>query len=473
MLQFHKIKQKYPTKRNAETRRQDFAEIYRGYGEKKAQEQALRCSQCGIPFCQIHCPLHNNIPDWLKLTAQGRLREAYDMSAMTNPLPEICGRICPQDRLCEGNCVVHKNFSAVTIGSIEKYLSDTAWEKGWVAPIQPVQDLDQSVGIVGSGPAGLAAAEKLCQIGYRVTVYEKSDRAGGLLIYGIPNFKLDKAIVSRRIERLEKAGIVFHLNCTVGEDLPYEELRQKHDAILLCVGAREARRLGDMNGAELALDAMDYLTASDRCHLGDSLPKKDKARLDASGRDVLVIGGGDTAMDCVRTALRQGANSVRCVYRRDRSNMPGSANEVAHAEEEGAEFLWLAAPVNLAKKGQKINVTFQEYRLANYDETGRRMIKEKPGVDFTCKADMVIAALGFIPEDLPDIWNIPDLNCDRRRPSLKPDCLETSLDGVFAAGDFARGASLVVWAIRDGMQAAEEIDAKLKISGLKTSGKED
>jgi glutamate synthase (NADPH/NADH) small chain len=445
MLQFTGEAQAYPPKRAADERTEDFLEIARPYIVAKAAEQASRCSQCGVPFCQVHCPLHNNIPDWLKLTAEGRLEEAYELSAATSTMPEICGRICPQDRLCEGNCVIEKDFGSVTIGSVEKFITDTAWDNGWVKPVRIIADRSaQSVGIIGAGPAGLSAAELLRTKGYTVHVYDRHDRAGGLLTYGIPGFKLEKPVVMRRVQRLIDAGIVFHQGFEVGRDATLAELRQRHDAILIATGVYAARQV-DVAGADgpNVLPALDYLTASNRSGFGEALAPG----FDAAGKHVVVIGGGDTAMDCVRTAVRQGAASVKCLYRRDRSNMPGSAREVGHAEEEGVEFVWLAAPAAITATG----VTATRMRLGQPGPDGRRAPEAEPGSDFTAPADLVIKALGFDPEPLPALFGAPDLSVTRWG-TLRIDgkTMMTSLPGVFGAGDIVRGASLVVWAVRDG-----------------------
>ncbi|HWU96681.1 MAG TPA: NAD(P)-dependent oxidoreductase, partial [Sphingomonas sp.] len=346
MLKFVGTAQAYPGKREAELRAEDFREIADRYAVPSAEEQASRCSQCGVPYCSVHCPLHNHIPDWLRLTAEGRLREAYQLSNSTSTMPEICGRICPQDRLCEGNCVIEfSGHGAVTIGSVEKFITDTAWEEGWVEPVAVGPARGQSVGIVGAGPAGLAAAEYLREYGYDVHVYDRHDRAGGLLTYGIPGFKLEKHIVMRRIERLEQGGVVFHLGFEVGREANLDELRKRHTALLIATGVYKARGIQAPGvGATGIVEALDYLTASNRKGFGDAVPAFDDGSLDASGKHVVVIGGGDTAMDCVRTAVRQGATSVKCLYRRDRANMPGSQRETANAEEEGVEFVWLSAP---------------------------------------------------------------------------------------------------------------------------------
>ncbi|MEM8785842.1 MAG: NAD(P)-dependent oxidoreductase, partial [Pseudomonadota bacterium] len=346
MLKFVKVDQEMPQKRAADARKQDFGEIYAEYIEAKAAEQASRCSQCGVPFCQVHCPLHNNIPDWLKMTAEGRLEEAYLISQATNNMPEVCGRICPQDRLCEGNCVIEQSgHGTVTIGSVEKYITDTAWENGWVKPHAPPVERDQSIGVIGAGPGGLAAADQMRALGYQVHVYDRYDRVGGLLIYGIPSFKLEKYVVERRAKLLADGGVTFHLNTEVGKDITLAELRVRHDAVLIATGVYKARELSLPSTAETGVfAAMDYLTASNRQGLGDTVPAFEDGTLNAKDKNMVVIGGGDTAMDCVRTAIRQGAKSVKCLYRRDKENMPGSMREVANAEEEGVDFVWLAAP---------------------------------------------------------------------------------------------------------------------------------
>ena len=346
MLKFVTTPRTTPAKREARARSGDFHEIYAEFIDAKASEQASRCSQCGVPFCQSACPVHNDIPDWLRMTAEGRLQEAYELSQATNSMPEICGRICPQDRLCEGNCVIEQSgHGTVTIGQVEKYLTDKAWEEGWVAPLVAGPARGQSVGVIGAGPAGLAAAERLRELGYAVTVYDRHDRAGGLLIYGIPNFKLEKEVVERRTQRLADGGIEFRMNFEVGRDATLAELRARHDAILIATGVYKARELEVPASAPAAWwPALEYLIASNREGLGDAVPDFTSGRLNAAGKHVVVVGGGDTAMDCVRTAVRQGAASVTCLYRRDRANMPGSAREVQHAEEEGVVFEWLAAP---------------------------------------------------------------------------------------------------------------------------------
>ncbi len=464
MLQFVRLRQQLPERRAAAERTDDFDEIYRDFAATGAAAQASRCSQCGVPFCAVHCPLGNNIPDWLKLTAEGRLQEAYEISSATNNFPEICGRICPQDRLCEGNCVIEKGFDAVTIGAVERFITDTAFARGWVKPARPVRERSASVGIIGAGPGGLAAAEQLRRRGYQVTVYDRHDRVGGLLIYGIPNFKLEKPIVLRRWKLLEEAGIRFELGCAVGQGISFAALRARHDAVLIASGVYRARDIGGP-GAGLAgiVPALDYLFASNRMGLGDRVPDFDSGLLDARGKHVVVIGGGDTAMDCVRTAVRQGAASVKCLYRRDRANMPGSMREVKNAEEEGVEFVWLAAPEAFLGDGTVDGVRAVRMHLGLPDPSGRDAVEPIEGSHFALPADLAIKALGFDPEDLPGMFGEPALEMTRwGTVKVNQRTFETTLPGVFAAGDIVRGASLVVWAIRDGRDAAEQIHQHLE-----------
>ncbi|MEM1313570.1 MAG: NAD(P)-dependent oxidoreductase, partial [Pseudomonadota bacterium] len=406
----------------------------------------------------------NNIPDWLKLTAEGRLEEAYEVSQATNTFPEICGRICPQDRLCEGNCVIEQaGHGTVTIGSVEKYITDTAFEKGWVKPLRAMQELSQSVGIIGAGPGGLAAADRLRRMGFQVTVYDRYDRSGGLMVYGIPGFKLEKEIVVRRNEQLEDGGVAFRLNCEIGKDVSFEQLRETHDALLIATGVYKSREVGGPgSGLQGIVKAIDYLVASNRKGFGDAVPEFDSGELNAEGKRVVVIGGGDTAMDCVRTAVRQGATSVKCLYRRDRANMPGSQREVANAEEEGVEFVWLSAPKGFTGDAAVDGVRVVKMRLGAPDVTGRQAPEEIEGSDYTEGADLVIKAAGFEPEDLPGLWDVPELEVTRWG-TLKTDYRthETAMPGVYAAGDIVRGASLVVWAIRDGREAADAIAERL------------
>ena len=466
MLQFVDLKQETPEKRDTSVRKGDFNEIYNEFIKEKAGEQSSRCSQCGVPFCQIHCPLGNNIPDWLKLTAEGRLKEAYETSQSTNNMPEVCGRICPQDRLCEGNCVIEQSgHGTVTIGSIEKYINDTAWEKGWVKPVKVKRELKQSVGIIGAGPAGMACAEELRKSGYQVTIYDRYDRPGGLLIYVITNFKLEKFVVERRTKLLKDSGIKFVQNFEVGKDKTLYELKNKHDAILIATGVYKAREI-EIPGHNLKniYPAMEFLTASNRKGLGDKVELFDNGTLNAEGKHVVVIGGGDTAMDCVRTSIRQKAKSVKCLYRRDRENMPGSAREVGNAIEEGVDFVWLTSPKSFIGETKVSAVEVNKMKLGDPDSSGRRRPEIEKGSNYNIPADLVIKSLGFDPEDLPTLFNAPELVISKWG-TIKIDLktMQTNIDGVFAAGDIVRGASLVVWAIRDGRDAASQIEKYLQL----------
>ena len=463
MLKFVNLDQQNPPKRSVDQRKTDFKEIYDEYINKKAKEQSSRCSQCGVPFCQVHCPLHNNIPDWLKLTAEGRLQDAYELSQSTNNMPEVCGRICPQDRLCEGNCVIEQSgHGTVTIGSVEKYITDTAWEKGCVKPIKVEKQKTQSVGIIGVGPAGLACAEELRKLGYQITVYDRYDRPGGLLIYGIPNFKLEKFVVERRTKLLKDSGIKFKQNFEVGKDATLEQLKEKHDAVLIATGVYKPRNV-DIEGNNLGniFPAMEFLTASNKKGLGDKVKLFDDGTLNAENKKVVVVGGGDTAMDCVRTAVRQNAKSVKCLYRRDRENMPGSAREVGNAIEEGVEFLWLSSPKKFI--GQKNIKAVEVQKMGDPDSSGRKKPVIIENSNYELEADIVIKALGFDPENLPKLFNSENLAVSKWG-TIKIDLtsMQTNIPGVFAAGDIVRGASLVVWAIRDGRDAAVQIEKYLK-----------
>ena len=466
MLKFVKIGKQTPPKRDVLDRKEDFKEIYKEFINEKAKEQSSRCSQCGVPFCQVHCPLGNNIPDWLKLTAEDRLKEAYELSQSTNNMPEICGRICPQDRLCEGNCVIEQSgHGTVTIGSIETFITENAWENGWIQPIEISEEKNETVGIIGAGPAGLACAEQLRKEGYQVTIYDRYDRPGGLLIYGIPNFKLEKFVVERRTKFLKDSGVNFVLNFEAGKDSTLNELKNQHDAILIATGVYKAREV-DLPGSSLdnIFPAMEFLTASNKKCLGDKVEMFDNGTLNAEGKNIVVIGGGDTAMDCVRTSVRQKAKSVKCLYRRDKENMPGSAREVANAEEEGVEFIWLSNPKEFKGSKKIESLIIDKMKLGEPDDSGRRKPIIKENSEFKIEADIVIKALGFDPEELPKLFGEEKLQVTKWG-TIKTDfdTMETNIAGIFAAGDIIRGASLVVWAIKDGREAAESIQKYLEV----------
>ena len=460
MLKFVSLNQENPEKKSANNRSNDFLEIYSRFAKEKALEQSSRCSQCGIPFCQVHCPLQNNIPDWLQLTAENRLEEAYEISSATNNMPEVCGRICPQDRLCEGNCVIEQSgHGSVTIGSIEKYITDVAWEKGWIKKIDVTNNREESIGIIGSGPAGLAAAEQLRKKGYQITIYDRYDRPGGLLIYGIPNFKLEKEIVIKRTERLKDSGIKFVKNCNVGSSISFDDLKSKHDAILIATGVYKSRQINlNYSNSTNVISALDFLIASNKKGLKDEVKDFDNGRLNSNNKNVIVIGGGDTSMDCVRTAIRQGAKSVKCLYRRDQKNMPGSQREVKNAIEEGVDFKWLSLPVEYIGDSKITKVKKINMQLGSSDESGRNKTQPISGTEENLDVDLVIEALGFEPEDLPKMFNKNDLQITKWG-TLKIDYknMMTNIKGVFAAGDIVRGASLVVWGIKDGRDAADNI----------------
>ena len=469
MHKFTELEQSFPRLRSALERKRDFAEIDELFTPSASSAQSSRCEQCGVPFCQTYCPVDNNIPDWLMLQAEGDARAAWERLSEVNALPEVCGRICPQDRLCEGNCVLERaGHGTVTIGAIEKQIAEHAFASGWVTPLSPPFEREASVGIIGTGPAGIAAASRLREFGYQVTMYEAQDRAGGLLIYGIPNFKLDKEVVQRRVRWLCDSGVSIELNCRIGKDKSFTCLREQHDAVLVATGVYAARRLSlpgeDMRGV---VSAFSYLQHSDRCHLGDKISSAQHIAMTARDKRVVVLGGGDTAMDCVRTAQRQGAKSVLCLYRRDRASMPGSRREVAKAEEEGVSFGFLYSPLSLlgVSSGVVTGVSMEKMRLAHVGEDGRAVPVAIAGSEEDFSSDFLITALGFEAEDLREQFSEPKLpTSDWGTLLVSKPSMGSSLGDVFAAGDIVRGASLVVWAVREGMDAARGIHARLQNS---------
>jgi len=448
-----------PAKRLVVERTKDFGEIYEVFDRDDAKSQSERCIQCGDPFCLSKCPLHNYIPQWLKSIAEKDLDFAFKLSNEPSPFPEVMGRVCPHDRLCEGDCTLNDGHGAITIGSIETHITETGFKAG-LKPQFPGVTTDKKVAIIGSGPAGLSAATYLLRSGIAVTMYETADRAGGLLTYGIPNFKLDKKIVERRISLLEEAGLKLVLNTTVGKDITFEEVADAHDAIFIGVGATKGKSAGIVGeNAPNVYPAMEYLTSIQRKNFKISYDKK----YDFKDMNVVVIGGGDTAMDCLRTAKREGARSVTCLYRRDEKNMPGSRKEYKNAMEEGVDFVFLAAPkeIVLDENGNAIAVEATKTQLGAKDESGRQKMEEIKGSEFRVNADIVIMSLGFDPV-------VPSFLAENGIETngwggiiINEETYETSTAGIYAGGDCFRGADLVVTAALDGREAARSISHSL------------
>jgi len=434
-------------------------EIYGGYHADVAARQAGRCLDCGNPYCEWKCPVHNYIPNWLKLVEQGRLFEAAELSHKTNSLPEICGRICPQDRLCEGACTLNDGFGAVTIGSIEKYITEEALKQGWRPSMEDVEPSGRRVAVVGAGPAGLGCADVLVRNGVEAVVYDRYPEVGGLLTFGIPPFKLEKEVVLRRRALMEEMGVRFVLNTEIGNDLPMQQLLEEYDAVFLGMGAYTALR-GDFPGENLdgVIASLPYLIANVERVM--HYPRAREGYLDLRGRHVMVLGGGDTAMDCVRTARRQGAASVRCAYRRNRDNMPGSAREVKNAEEEGIEFLWNRQPVAILGEGRVEAVRLQATRLGAPDAGGRLVPEPVPDSEHTVEVDAVVAAFGFraSPADWFTEHNVTtDAGGRVLAPADARYAHQTANPKIFSGGDMVRGADLVVTAVFDGRNAAAGI----------------
>ncbi len=458
-LQFLEIPRQDPAKEPAETRVDHFGEIYGHYDSANAAAQAGRCLSCGNPYCEWKCPVHNYIPNWLDLVEQGKLFEAAELSHQTNSLPEICGRICPQDRLCEGDCTLNNGLGAVTIGSVEKYITDEALSQGWRPDLSHVTDTGKRVAIVGAGPAGLAAADVLARNGIAPVVFDAYPEIGGLLTYGIPPFKLEKNVVLRRRELLEGMGVEFVLNTRIGEDRSFESLLEDFDAVFLGIGAYEYVT-GDFPGEDLAgvHEALPYLIGNIHMEMGTQEPEF--PYIDLADKQVVVLGGGDTGMDCVRTAVRQGASTVKCAYRRDEENMPGSRREVENSKEEGVEFLFKRQPLEIVGDDHVTGVRVIETQLGKPGTDGRRRPQPIEGTETILPADAVVIAFGFRPN--PPTWfddyKIESLPSGRTRVATHGEYpFQTTNRKVFAGGDMVRGSDLVVTAVFEGREAAKSI----------------
>ena len=463
LLQFVEVPRQDPEKTPADRRVAGYEEIYGQFDAEQAAIQSGRCLHCGNPYCEWKCPVHNYIPNWLQLVAEGNLLEAAELSNQTNTLPEICGRVCPQDRLCEGACTLNDGFGAVTIGAVEKYITDKALEAGWRPDMSAVADTGKRVAVVGAGPAGLGCADVLVRHGVRPVVYDRYPEAGGLLTFGIPGFKLEKHIVQRRRRLMEEMGVRFVLNTEIGRDLPFQQLLDEYDAVFLGMGTYTYMK-GGFPGEDLpgAHEALPYLVSNTR-RLMDLEPDPE-GFIDMKGQRLVVLGGGDTAMDCNRTAIRQGAASVTCAYRRDEANMPGSRREVANAKEEGVKFLWNRQPLEIVGRDRVEGVKVVRTELGAPDERGRRRPEPVPGSEEVIPADRVIIAFGFRPNPAPWFEEF-GLETDERGRLIAPATGEykhqTRNPKVFAGGDMVRGSDLVVTAVYEGRQAAEGILAYL------------
>ena len=459
-FQFLDVSRQDPHKKSMETRTEDFVEIYDPYTQQEVAQQSHRCLECGNPYCEWKCPVHNFIPNWLKLLAEGNIFEAAELSHQTNTLPEVCGRVCPQDRLCEGACTLNDGFGAVTIGNAEKYITDTALAMGWRPDLSDVVPTGKKVAIVGAGPAGLGCADVLTRNGVQAVVFDRYPEIGGLLTFGIPQFKLEKQVMSRRREVLEEMGIEFRLNTEIGVDIEVEELLAEYDAVFLGMGTYKAMEGGfpgeDLPGVHKALD---YLIGNVNQKMG--YPHNPEDYIDLRDKTVVVLGGGDTAMDCVRTAVRQQADQVYCVYRRDEENMPGSRKEVQNAKEEGVRFLFNRQPIEVLEYfGDAIGIKVVETELGEPGPDGRRRPQPVPGSEAVIEADAIIMAFGFQPSPADWFTGI-DVQLNDWQGVIAPEHqmykFQTSNPKVFAGGDMVRGSDLVVTAIWEGRQAAEGI----------------
>ncbi|WP_373182168.1 FAD-dependent oxidoreductase [Halomonas campaniensis] len=458
-FQFIDVGRQDPQKKDARTRARQFAEIYEPYKPQEAASQAHRCLHCGNPYCEWKCPVHNYIPNWLQLVSEGNILEAAELSHRTNSLPEVCGRVCPQDRLCEGDCTLNDGFGAVTIGSVEKYITDTAFAMGWRPDMSRVTWTDRKVAVIGAGPAGLGCADILVRNGVKPVVFDRNPEIGGLLTFGIPEFKLEKTVMERRRAVFEEMGVEFRLNVEIGRDIDFERLLEEYDAVFMGMGTYKYME-GGFPGENLpgVHKALDYLIANVNHCLG--FEKDPGDYISFKGQRVVVLGGGDTAMDCNRTAIRQGATSVTCAYRRDEENMPGSRREVANAREEGVEFLFNRQPVAVVGEGKVEGVKVVRTRLGEPDENGRRRPEVVPGSEEVIPADAVVVAFGFQPSPAPWFADA-GIELDERDRVKAPEQgdfpFQTSHEKIFAGGDMVRGSDLVVTAIYEGRQAAEGI----------------
>ncbi|WP_062267228.1 FAD-dependent oxidoreductase [Endozoicomonas arenosclerae] len=458
-FQFVEVGRKDPDKKALRVRKNDFVEIYEPFNEGQVKQQAHRCLSCGNPYCEWKCPVHNYIPDWLKLVSEGNLFEAAELSHQTNTLPEVCGRVCPQDRLCEGACTLNDGFGAVTIGATEKYITDTALALGWRPDMSKVVWTDKKVAVIGAGPAGLGCADVLVRNGVKPVVFDKNPEIGGLLTFGIPEFKLEKSVMARRREVFTEMGIEFRLNTEIGKDVLIEDLMEDYDAVFMGMGTYTYMK-GGFPGEELpgVHDALPFLISSVNRNLG--FEKDESDFIGMKGKKVVVLGGGDTAMDCNRTSIRQGAKSVACAYRRDEENMPGSRREVANAKQEGIKFLFNRQPVEIVGDGKVEGVKVITTKLGEPDEQGRRRPEPVPGSEEILEADAVLIAFGFRPSPA-DWFESQDIQLNEWGGVIAPEQaqykFQTSNPKVFAGGDMVRGSDLVVTAIWEGRQAAEGI----------------
>lgn len=458
-LQFIESPRQDPQKKSADKRIKNFGEIYEQFDFDTAAHQAGRCLACGNPYCEWECPVHNYIPNWLQLIEQGNLHKAAELSNQTNSLPEICGRVCPHDRLCEGACTLNDGFGAVTIGSIEKYITDTALKEGWKPDLSQVHKTDKRVAVIGSGPAGLGCADILVRNGVSAVVFDRYPVAGGLLTFGIPSFKLEKDVTQRRCDLLQEMGVEFRLGVEIGKDITLDQLLKDFDAVFLGMGTYKYIK-GGFPGEDTAgvYEALPYLISNARNTLG--LEPEDEGYIDMKNKRVMVLGGGDTAMDCNRTAIRQGAKSVMCAYRRDEENMPGSKREVANAKEEGVDFLWNRQPVEIVGTDKVEGIKVIRTELGPADEHGRCRPVPIEGSEELIEVDHIIIAFGFQPSP-PDWLAQHEVKLDDRGRVIAPASAklahQTNNPKVFAGGDMVRGSDLVVTAVHEGRQAAQGI----------------